>query len=196
MTWVWGRATVEREVEILRTRQPDVDAKLGLQLALAMADLRSLDLFKPPGVAETLDWAESLRLLEAGELSPAIIESTVDLPQPEWPISDTNSPRSIRRSTESTTVSGPFGVGNPTPVFVARGVRVKDAKPVGDGRHLRLTLADGGARLAAIAFRMAETHGGIAASGGAVDAAFQLQEDSWNGRTRLQARLVDLRPAE
>ena len=92
--------------------------------------------------------------------------------------------------------AGPFGVGNPTPVFVARGVRVKDAKPVGDGRHLRLTLADGGARLAAIAFRMAETHGGIAASGGAVDAAFQLQEDSWNGRTRLQARLVDLRPAE
>ena len=92
--------------------------------------------------------------------------------------------------------AGPFGVGNPTPVFVARGVRVKDAKPVGDGRHLRLNLTDGGARLAAIAFRMAETHGEIAASGGPVDAAFQLQEDSWNGRTRLQARLVDLRPAE
>jgi hypothetical protein len=36
-----------------------------------------MELFKPPGVAETLDWAESLRLLEAGELTGAAIESTL-----------------------------------------------------------------------------------------------------------------------
>ncbi|MBW3553901.1 MAG: single-stranded-DNA-specific exonuclease RecJ [Gemmatimonadetes bacterium] len=93
--------------------------------------------------------------------------------------------------------AGPFGVGNPTPVFVSRGVRVRDAKPVGsDGRHLRMTLADGTAAVAAIAFGMAETHGELAGSGEPVDAAFQLQEDSWNGRRRVQARLVDMRPAE
>ena len=37
--------------------------------------------------------------------------STVDLPQPEWPISETNSPLPIIRLKSSTTVSGPFGVG-------------------------------------------------------------------------------------
>ena len=37
--------------------------------------------------------------------------STVDLPQPEWPISETNSPLSISRLKSSTTVSGPLGVG-------------------------------------------------------------------------------------
>ncbi|HUG41952.1 MAG TPA: single-stranded-DNA-specific exonuclease RecJ [Longimicrobiales bacterium] len=93
--------------------------------------------------------------------------------------------------------AGPFGPGNPTPVFVARGVRARAARVVGaDGRHLRLTLADGDARLQGIAFRMAESHGHLARSGAPLDAAFHLQEDSWNGRTRLQARLVDLRPAE
>lgn len=93
--------------------------------------------------------------------------------------------------------AGPFGVGNPTPVFVARGVRVREPKPVGaDGRHLRLTLVDGDAALPAIAFRMAETHGEVARPGARVDAAFHLQEDTWRGRRRIQARLVDLRPAE
>ena len=42
---------------------------------------------------------------------PAVIESTVDFPQPEWPISEMNSPFFKVRSKSSTTVSGPFGVG-------------------------------------------------------------------------------------
>ena len=69
--------TIEREVEILRTRQPDVDAKLGLQLAMAMADLRSLDLFKPPGVAETLDWAAALKVLGAHRLTVEAVEQSL-----------------------------------------------------------------------------------------------------------------------
>ena len=69
--------TIEREVEILRSRQPDVDAKLGLQLALAMADLRSLDLFKPPGVAETLDWAAALKVLGAHRLTVEAVEQSL-----------------------------------------------------------------------------------------------------------------------
>ena len=44
-------------------------------------------------------------------LSPAAIDRTVDLPQPEWPMSVTNSPFFILRLKPSTTVSGPFGVG-------------------------------------------------------------------------------------
>ena len=69
--------TIEREVEILRARQPEVDAKLGLQLAMAMADLRSLDLFKPPGVAETLDWAAALKVLGAHRLTIEAIEQSL-----------------------------------------------------------------------------------------------------------------------
>jgi len=69
--------TVEREVEILRLRMPGVDGILARQLALAMADLRSLDLFKPPGVAETLDWAAALKLLNADQLEPIVIDETL-----------------------------------------------------------------------------------------------------------------------
>ena len=69
--------TIEREVEILRARQPDVDGVLGLQLAMAMSDLRSLDLFKPPGVAETLDWAAALKVLGAQRLTVNTVEQSL-----------------------------------------------------------------------------------------------------------------------
>jgi MoxR-like ATPase len=69
--------TIEREVDILRARQPEVDAKLGQQLAMAMADLRSLDLFKPPGVAETLDWAAALKVLGAHRLTTDVIDKSL-----------------------------------------------------------------------------------------------------------------------
>jgi MoxR-like ATPase len=67
----------EREVRILRAKRPDIDQRLGTQLALAMADMRSFDLFKPPGVAETLDWSAALKVLGASELTPEAIEETL-----------------------------------------------------------------------------------------------------------------------
>ena len=69
--------TADRELEILRAKQPDVDARLGRQLALAMADMRSFDLFKPPGVAETLDWSAALKVLGTTDLTPEAIEETL-----------------------------------------------------------------------------------------------------------------------
>lgn len=69
--------TVEREVQILRARMPDVDDALARQLALAMSDLRALDLFKPPGVAETLDWAAALKVLKADRLDPIAIDESL-----------------------------------------------------------------------------------------------------------------------
>ena len=68
---------VDRELQILRLKQPDVDERLGRQLALAMADMRSFDLFKPPGVAETLDWSAALKVLGARTLTPDIIDETL-----------------------------------------------------------------------------------------------------------------------
>lgn len=89
---------------------------------------------------------------------------------------------------------GPFGVGNPAPVFAAHRVRLaRTPRAVGDG-HVKLDLAQDGVRLRAIGFRMADRVQADMRQG-AIDIAFQLQEDRWNGRTRREARLVDVRPA-
>jgi len=69
--------TPGRESEIITRKVPDVEGTLADALADAMRRLREMELFKPPGVAETLDWAESLRLLQAGELTGPTIESTL-----------------------------------------------------------------------------------------------------------------------
>lgn len=90
---------------------------------------------------------------------------------------------------------GPFGVGNPTPVLVARGVGLaRPPRVVGDG-HLKVELEQDGVRLGGIGFRMADRLNPLELSGQPLDVAFQLEENHWNGRTELQARLVDLRPA-
>ena len=65
------------EASIVERKVPGIEADLAASLAAAMARLRDMDLFKPPGVAETLDWAESLRLLEGGELTPALADRTL-----------------------------------------------------------------------------------------------------------------------
>lgn len=69
--------TPAREAEIITRKVPEVEGRLADSLAEAMRRLREMELFKPPGVAETLDWAESLRLLEAGQLTGPTIESTL-----------------------------------------------------------------------------------------------------------------------
>ena len=67
-TWI-GFPPAEREVEIVRTRLPGVEAALASQVVAAVNRLRDMDLEKPPGVAETIDWTESLDALGVQELS-------------------------------------------------------------------------------------------------------------------------------
>jgi MoxR-like ATPase len=69
--------SLEREVEIVRLRVPEAEEKLARQVAAAVQGLRSMDLYKPPGVAETLDWIEALVALGAKELNEALIEATL-----------------------------------------------------------------------------------------------------------------------
>ncbi len=68
---------MEREVEIVRLRVPDAEERLTRQVARAVQRLRGMDLYKPPGVAETLDWTEALVALGAKELDEAMIEATM-----------------------------------------------------------------------------------------------------------------------
>ena len=69
--------TFEREVEIVTSKVPGIAEDLAGELARAMERLRSLELFKPPGVAETLDWAAALQVLGAEALSPEAAEDTL-----------------------------------------------------------------------------------------------------------------------
>jgi MoxR-like ATPase len=69
--------TPELEASIVMRKIPNIDADLAKSLATAMEKLRTMDLFKPPGVAETLDWAESLKLLADGELSGPVVDRTL-----------------------------------------------------------------------------------------------------------------------
>ncbi len=65
------------EASIVMRKVPSIEADLALSLSLAMERLRQMDLFKPPGVAETLDWAESLELLHEGRLTPKLVDQTL-----------------------------------------------------------------------------------------------------------------------
>ncbi len=61
----------QREAEIIRLRAPEVAESLSQQVAHAAAAVRAVGLYKPPGVAETIDWARALNLLGAATLDLA-----------------------------------------------------------------------------------------------------------------------------
>jgi len=74
--WV-GYPSVEREVEIVMLRVPGVSEALTRQLVAAVNRLRQLDLAKPPGVAETLDWVATLDVLGESELDARTLDDTL-----------------------------------------------------------------------------------------------------------------------
>ena len=69
--------TVEREVAIIKRRLPGVSDRLAADVAAAVAVLRGGDLLKPPGVAESIDWASALRMLGADHLDSLAAEATL-----------------------------------------------------------------------------------------------------------------------
>src|SRR3954454_2456039 len=69
--------SAERELEIIRARIPGAEQRLSRQIVLFVQALRRRDLFKLPGVAETLDWTRALSTLDALELSPSVINDTL-----------------------------------------------------------------------------------------------------------------------
>ena len=67
----------DREVAIVKLRVPGVDDGLARQVAGAVEALRGLNLYKPPGVAETIDWANALGRLGATELDERLVRNTL-----------------------------------------------------------------------------------------------------------------------
>lgn len=74
--WV-DHPSFEREVAIVRLRVPQIAESLAKQVAAAVEHMRSLNLYKPPGVAETIDWATALAQLGARELNESVVSATL-----------------------------------------------------------------------------------------------------------------------
>jgi len=74
--WI-GYPPAEREVEIVLIKQPGVPRELARKVVAAVHRLRELDLAKPPGVAETIDWVSAIDLLGGTDLDPQLAEDTL-----------------------------------------------------------------------------------------------------------------------
>ncbi len=66
-----------REAAILRIKAPHLAAQLSAEVVAFVQRVRGADVFKPPGVAETIDWALALAALDQRELSPELVEDTL-----------------------------------------------------------------------------------------------------------------------
>ena len=65
------------ELEILRRKAPEASEALSRQVVAFVQRLRGMDLFKAPGIAETIDWCTALTELDRTELDPATVDSTL-----------------------------------------------------------------------------------------------------------------------
>ena len=74
--WV-GYPDAERELSIVRTKVPGIAEKLSAEIVHFVQALRQQELFKAPGVAETLDWATALSELDVVALDPATVSDTL-----------------------------------------------------------------------------------------------------------------------
>jgi MoxR-like ATPase len=74
--WV-GYPNAEREVEIVMVRAPEASEALTRKVVAAVNRLRALELAKPPGVAETIDWVRTLDVLGATELDASTVQDTL-----------------------------------------------------------------------------------------------------------------------
>ncbi|MDE2762045.1 MAG: single-stranded-DNA-specific exonuclease RecJ [Gemmatimonadota bacterium] len=93
-----------------------------------------------------------------------------------------------------TRYAGPYGRGNPEPVFMARGVRIAGTPRVLNGGHLKFLMEHGGNRLGAIGFRLADRVPLEMLRSGPVDVAFNLLENTFRNYTTVEAKVVDVRP--
>jgi single-stranded-DNA-specific exonuclease len=90
-------------------------------------------------------------------------------------------------------VLAPFGIGNPRPVFRASNVEVVDGPRLLKARHLKMSFRQEGRVIRGIAWRAADRESFVAAHRGAIDVAFSVEEDNWNGERYLQLSVSDFR---
>jgi MoxR-like ATPase len=69
--------SLEKELRIVKMRLPGIGAELGRQVVRFVQSVRQLQLYKPPGIAETLDWAQALMSLSRQDLDPTVAQATL-----------------------------------------------------------------------------------------------------------------------
>jgi single-stranded-DNA-specific exonuclease len=87
----------------------------------------------------------------------------------------------------------PFGAGNPRPVFAARQVEIIDGPRKLKERHLKMTLRQEGRIFRAVAWRSAERQDYCTEHKAALDVAFSLEHNQYNGETYVELTLADLK---
>jgi single-stranded-DNA-specific exonuclease len=87
----------------------------------------------------------------------------------------------------------PFGAGNPKPVFAARAVQIVDGPRKLKERHLKMALKQDGRIFRAVAWRAAERHDYLTEHKAALDVAFSLEQNQYNGDTFVELTLADLK---
>ncbi|MCI0475342.1 MAG: single-stranded-DNA-specific exonuclease RecJ, partial [Anaerolineales bacterium] len=128
---------------------------------------------------ETRLRAIAARELSLAELAPTLaVDVEASLSEMNW---------ALQKSLEQL---APFGYGNREPIFVSRNIVVRDARIVGS-EHLKLMLSDGQTVWDAIAFRQGSWSGNLPQR---IDVAYQLDARTWNGETRLQLNVKDIKP--
>ena len=90
----------------------------------------------------------------------------------------------------------PFGAGNPRPVFAARGVEIVDGPRKLKERHLKMALKQDGRIFRAVAWRAAERHDYLSEHKAALDVAFSLDQNQYNGETFVELTVADLRKSD
>jgi single-stranded-DNA-specific exonuclease len=90
----------------------------------------------------------------------------------------------------------PFGAGNPRPVFAARRVEIVDGPRKLKERHLKMTLKQDGRIFRAVAWRAAERHDYLSEHKAALDVAFSLEQNQYNGETYTELTLADLKQSD
>jgi single-stranded-DNA-specific exonuclease len=105
-------------------------------------------------------------------------------------------PQIDARLVEAIAALAPFGAGNAKPLFVARGVTVADGPRRLKDRHLSLSIRQDGAALRGVFWRAAERFAEIEQARAALDVAFSVEQNTFNGMTRIEVSLADVRATD
>jgi single-stranded-DNA-specific exonuclease len=92
---------------------------------------------------------------------------------------------------QTTQLLAPFGIGNPVPTFISRGVEVLERRTMGNnGEHLRMKLKQGGTIWDGVAFRLGNHQAEFAPR---IDIVYNLEVDNWGGKKQLRLNILDFK---
>jgi len=126
------------------------------------------------------------KFLSDDDLIPLLkLDTTLDLSQIDFPFY------------KNIALLEPFGAENPVPSFQSKGVKIKELKHMGkEKNHLRFRAVQGGGQIGVIAFNFSSLFESLDITSEDFDIAYELHLNSWNGREKLELRLLDIKASD